>query len=155
MSALPFDVTAVQERLRRKVPGLRLVGGSADYASVSSLADYPAPCAYVLLATDDSEAVKSGMNLPGTHQPLMQLSAVKFGLVLAVRNHRQFQDNSTHDELRDFLGEIRSCLIGWVPNQPGARAIQHKAGGLSDYSAATALWTDVYTTQVVLKGAPS
>ncbi|WP_429000084.1 phage tail terminator protein, partial [Stenotrophomonas maltophilia] len=52
MSTQPFDTGLVRDRIRQGVSEkeLRQVQGSADYAAVTALRDFPAPCCYVLLA---------------------------------------------------------------------------------------------------------
>ncbi len=54
MSTQPFDIGLVRDRIRQGVSEkeLRQVQGSADYAAVTALRDFPAPCCYVLLARE-------------------------------------------------------------------------------------------------------
>lgn len=153
MSAAPFDTGLVITRLREQAmaTGLRLVGGSADYRAVRSLQDFPAPCAYVVLAREKAQQTKTGQSLPGRQTPLAQLLEVTFGVVLAVRNYRQLEGDELRNELRDQLDRIRSPLLGWTPPINGGRACQLAGGDLSDYDAGTALWTDVWKTQHIIK----
>lgn len=159
MSADPFDIELIRARLLATVPmqtkenrnGLRLVGLAADYAAVASLADFPAPCAYVVLLGESPAQTKSGMSLPGQQTRLAQLVDVSFGVIVAVRNLREQRGEQVLDDLRLQLGEIRQQLLGWTPNVAGGRACQLTEGRLEDYDKSTALWTDIWSTQSLIK----
>jgi len=146
MSAAPFDVAPVQERVRALVPTLRLVAGAADYAAVKNLADFPAPCAYVVLAAEQYTSASAGHGRPGEQVPVSQDGAITFGIVVAVRNYREQRGAQVSQELIAVLGAIRDAVLGYVPPVPGARPCQLSRGRLADYDAGVALWEDVYTT---------
>jgi hypothetical protein len=147
MSAAPFDVSSIVARLRSQAPALRQVGLAADFAALRSLQDFPAPCAYVILAAEQ------GLSQPQGHAPRgqqirgRQIVKVTFGTVIAVRNYREQQGAQVADELVQVLAATRAALMGFVPDVDGARACQFIRGDLQDYSAGTALWADVYETQ--------
>jgi hypothetical protein len=153
MSAAPFDTGLIITRLRAPLlPGtLRLVGGSADYASVSRLQDFPAPCAYVLLGRERGIAVKTGQNLPGQQYPIAQMLAVTFAVAMVFRNYRQLEGDELRNELRDQVGAVRNRLLGWTPPVPGGRACDLLQGDLVAYDAGIALWTDIWRTQQSIK----
>ena len=147
MSTAPFDLTPIIGRLREQVPTLRAVQGAADYAAVASLQDFSAPCAYVVLVSEDSEPNPPGHAPRGRVAKLSQLLVVQFGVVLAVRNYREQRGAQLAEELKQMLGDVRRALLGYVPDVAGGRPCQLVSGRLQDYDASTALWVDVYQTQ--------
>lgn len=147
MSNGPFDVGSIAGRLKAEVPMLRAVGRAADFAAVRSLADFPAPCAYVILAAEKTMSQPTGHAPRGQQIAVRQLVQVTFGVVLAVRNYREQQGSQAADELSEVIAATRRALMGFVPDADGARACELVSGEIQDYSAATALWADVYSTQ--------
>ncbi len=147
MSASPFDTGLVINRLREQVPALRSVQGAADYAAITGLSDFPAPCAYVVLASESGEGQDAGYAPRGQMVPTSQMVKAAFGVVLVVRNYREQRGAQLKDEMNTMINAVRGALIGYVPDLPGARACQFVRGDLQDYDAATALWVDVYQTQ--------
>lgn len=150
MSAQPFNVGLVIDRLR-PVTTARQWGGVTDYASITKLQDFPAPCGYVVLARERALQTKSGQSSPGRQTPMAQVVVVTFGVVMAVRNYRQLEGSDLRDELLEQLGQVRSILMGWTPPVDGGRACQLLQGELTDYDASVALWTDVWQTQHIIK----
>ncbi|MGH8039904.1 MAG: phage tail terminator protein [Stenotrophomonas sp.] len=153
MSAAPFDVRVVQDRLRTSVKALRSVEGSADFQSITSLQDFPAPCAYVVLAREKGQPNEPGHAPRGQMAEVRQIMVVTFAVVLAVRNYREQRGAQVADDLSSMLSATRGVLIGWVPDVRGARACQLLQGDIQDYDAGTALWADVYQTQHSIGGA--
>lgn len=154
MSAAPFDVGAVIERLRARAisaTGLRLVEGRAAYAQLRSLQDFPAPCAYVLLAAESAVRTASGQSIPGTQCDIGQTVQVGIGVVMAFRNHRGLAGDELRDELNAQVGAVRNHLLGWTPPVPGGQQLQLLGGTLDDYDASVALWSDRYRTQHVIQ----
>ena len=153
MSAAPFDVGQVIDRLRTRVDkkDLRLVASRADYGSVRNLGDFPAPAAYVLLAKEKGRSTRDGLSIPGEQHAIAQVMDVQFAVVLAVRNYRQLEGEALRDELRDRARLVRNQLLGWTPDVPGGRACQLLGGDLGAYDAAVALWTELYSTQHIIQ----
>ena len=153
MSARPFDVQLVITRLvdAKAAIGLREIRGRADYAQVRSLQDFPAPCGYVLLATETATETKTGQSLPNVQNPLAQVVRVQFGIAMAFRNERGFAGDELRDELLEKVGSVRDRLLGWTPPVAGGRQLQLNGGDLVDYDASTALWIDKWQTQHILK----
>ncbi|CAM5384684.1 phage tail terminator protein [Rhodanobacter lindaniclasticus] len=147
MSAAPFDVQLIIDRLRAAMPGLRMVAGAADYAAIKSLQDFPVPCAYVVLMGEQSEPNPPGHGQRGAQVKAGQRVVVSFGVVLAVRNYREQRGGQVNQTLIDVLAEVRGALLGFVPATAGARPCMFRNGKLSDYDAGTALWMDVWQTQ--------
>jgi len=147
-STQPFDIGIVIARLRSPLPGtLRSIGGSADYASITTLRDFPAPCAYVLLAREKVGKSSSGISIPGQQSPRSQILTVTFGVVMAFRNYRQLDGDDLRNELRDQIGAVRAVLLGWTPPVASGSACELVQGDLTDYDAGIALWTDTWRTQ--------
>lgn len=146
MSAAPFDVELVIQRLRDLVPELHLVEGAGAYAAIRSLADFRTPSAYVLLARErgDGEPPKNGR----------QRVLATFGVVLAVRNYRGQVGHDAMIEASPLVGRVRDALIGWQPAATGSRPCQWLQGDVLDYDASTLLWSDVFQTQHFIGGAP-
>lgn len=150
MSAAPFDVGPVIERLRTRAvskDGLRLVEGRRAYAQIRGLNDFPAPCAYVLLAKETGRLTDVGSAMPGQQVSLGQFVQVGIGIVMAFKNYRGLESDELRDELTQQVGKVRNQLLGWTPDVPGALPLQLIGGDLEDYDAAVALWADRYLTQ--------
>ena len=147
MSAAPFDVRPFVARLSDGVPALRSVGLRADLAAVRSLKDFPAPCAYVLLAQERGTANPPGVAPPGRQVKVRQIAEASFGVLLAFRNYREQQGGQLADECSVLIEAVRQQLIGFVPALPAARPIQWVSGELIDYDASVGLWREVYQTQ--------
>lgn len=153
MSAKPFDTRLVIARMQPLVAtnALRKIGTRGDYANVRSLQDFPAPCAYVMLARERGQTTKTGASFPGRQSKLAQLMNANFGVVMAFRNHRGLEGDELRDELSDQIGEVRERILGWTPEVAGGRACQLVQGDLTDYDHATAIWTDVWNTQHIIQ----
>jgi len=139
-SSAPFDTGLVIDRLATAgdvLSELREIKGVAGYSAVKSLRDFPAPAAYVLLASE--------RGTPGPGASTRQKADVVVGIALAVRNWRDAAEE--REELNRFLGALRERLIGWVPDLPGARGFEFIQGDLMDYDDSTLLWVEVYGTQ--------
>lgn len=147
MSCAPFDVGVIVARLKASVPALRLVGLAAEFAAVRSLADFPAPCAYVVLASEQGTSKPTGHAPRGQQISVRQVADVSFGVVLVVRNYREQQGAQIADDLAAIVGSARAALMGYVPDVDGGRPCEFVRGDLQDYSAGVALWVDVYSTQ--------
>lgn len=138
MNFEPFDTGLVVERLKVLVPGLREVGGAADYAAVQELRGFNTPSAFVIFAGE------SGNPGGGPRGARVQPAATRFGVALAVRNYRPGAGDQLGDEMRKFIGLTRTALIGWVPPTPGATALAWEAGDVMDYDHSTLLYVDSY-----------
>ena len=150
MSTAPFDVGPIIQRLRTRLVvagGMRLVGNREDFSAVRSLADFPAPCAYVLLATEKAVKTDPGQSIPGQQTDLGQTMRVGVGIAMAFQNYRGLEGDELRDELRDRVGQVRNQLLGWTPPAAGAKQMQLDSGDLEDYDANVALWADKWVTQ--------
>lgn len=142
----PFDIQMVIDRLR-SVEQLQSVQGASEYAAVTSIKDFRTPCAYVVLL---DERADDAPTKPGGRQRAI----VSFGVMVAARNYGDQRGEKTTAEMRPLLGAIRARLMGWTPEVPGARPVQWSRGAVLDYDHSTLLWTEVYTTQHFIGGAP-
>ncbi len=149
-TSAPFDVQQIAGRLR-EIAELRQVGTAADYAAVRQLSDFPAPCAFVILAGDRGIGNPPGIAPRGQQARVRQATQVTFGVIYAARNYREQRgEQFSGEELREIIGAGRRTIIGYVPNVDGARACQFVRGDLIDYNAGVALWADVFTTQAFI-----
>lgn len=152
MSAKPFDVGPIVTRLQAHAPALREVGQRGEYSRVRSLASFPTPCAYVILAVERPIQTKTGASVQGKQNPLAQVVNVGFAVVMAFRNYRGLSTgDELRDELRDTVGEVRDALLGWTPPVNGGRQCQLLAGDLDDFDDTVAVWIDKWETQHIIK----
>ena len=150
MSAQPFDVGPIIDRLRIravKAGALRLVEGRGAYAQIGSLRDFPAPCAYVLLAKETAMTAEPSTSVPGEQHDIGQIMQVGIGIVMAFSNHRGLNGDELRDELNAQVGAVRNHLLGWTPDVAGGRQMRLIGGDLEDYDANVALWADRWQTQ--------
>lgn len=152
----PFNTALIEQRLKEALPQgtLRQVAGAAEFATVTQLQDFPAPCAYVLLARESFDDVKDGMAFPGEQSAMDQPVRVTFGVVLAMQNYREQRGAQLSPDLVALLGQVRGVLLGYVPPVPGGRACKLRQGDLTHYDAGTLLWTDVWQTKHTIGVAP-
>lgn len=155
MDCAPFDLQPIIDRLVAQMPTLRKVAGAADYATITKLADFAPPCAYVLLAREKGETNPPGNVSPGAQVRVRQRAIVTFGVVLAVRNYRQQLGAQSNDDLTAIVRGCRAALLGWAPPVDGGHPCMFQQGNLSDYDGATTLWTEVYQTQHFIGVDPS
>ncbi len=144
-SSAPFSMALIIERLVAQVPDLRSVEGSSAYAAITSLREFQADSAYVLLARErgDGEAPKAGR----------QRAMSTFGVVLAVKNYRSGTGEAI-DDISPLIAQTRAALMGWTPDANGARPCQWLDGAVLDFDQDTLLWSDVYQTQHFIGGTP-
>lgn len=150
MSFAPFDVQPVADRLRDQVKTLRQVGLAADYAAVQNLRDFVVPSCFVILAKELFEPAAPGHGRRGDQVSTPQRGVVSFGVVTVGRNYREQRGAQLVGEIGQLLKQVRQCLQGWIPDVPGARPLQLRQGDLLQYDNSTALWCDVWTTQIIL-----
>ena len=137
----PFDTAVVQARLKALATDLREVEGAAEYAAVTKLRDYPAPCAYVLIAAESGSGTPRGAKATG--------ALAEFGVAIVVSNYRDRRGEQLRPELVRLLSQVRSALIGWSP--PGAGAIAWRGGAVMDYDESALLWVEAYECVHVLQ----
>jgi len=144
MSFGPFDIGPVIESLRLLVPGLRQVGGSADFAAASAASTAVTPSAFVLLASETAAPQRGGSALA------VQSIRARFAVVIAARNYRASElGMASSDQLNTMIAAVRQSLLGKAP--PGfvagtATAVDLVSGALLNYAAATLWWQELYET---------
>lgn len=147
MSGEPFDAELVVQRLRQSVPALLSVGTLSEYDALPGLSAIRPPCSYVLLATEVGEPLELGAAPAGQQLAVQQLVATRFAVATAVRNWRDPAGAQASQDLRGFLGSVRTAIVGWTPNLPGARPCAFERGYLQDHDKSTVLWIDLFLTQ--------
>lgn len=150
MSFAPFDVQPIADRIRAAVPDLRIVGLAADYAAVKNLRDFNPPSVFVVLAQEKFESNPPGNGRRGQQVRLKQRGNVTFGAVIVGRNYREQQGAQLSAEMSVLITQVRACLHGFVPDVAGARPLQLQVGDLLQYDTSTALWCDVWKTQLFI-----
>lgn len=146
VSSIPFDAAIVIKRLddlrQADQLGLQQIRGAADYAAITGLRDFRPPESFVVTLSE--AGAKGASASPGRTR---QVAAVQFSVVTAVRNLRYQRGEPALKDAGPLLGQIRDCLIGWIPPLRGARGCQWERGSLVDYDAGTLLWADIFSTQ--------
>lgn len=139
MSANPFGMQQVIDRIKSQVSALQLVEGAAEYAAISNIKDFRTPCAYALLVSERGDGKGS--------EGAQQRANVVFGVVIADRNYRDTRGHETMQQASPIIGLVRSALIGWMPVEQGARKVTWVQGDVLDWDDNTLVWADVFTTQ--------
>lgn len=147
MSSAPFDFMQVVRLLESEVSGFQKIGGAADYALITKLADYRTPSAYVIVPQENARPNPTGNSMPGERSKVKQLVTVTFGVVVAVRNFRYDKGQVATQDANPLIGLVREAIMGWTPSLPLARACQFVSGRVIDYDKDTLLWADIYQTQ--------
>lgn len=111
--ALPvFPVAAVLERLRAKVPELRIVDGAAGLLAAEKQLPARMPAAFVI-ASEKGQPVK-GFSGGG----LVQDVEATLVVVLYVSNAARANSGSAAQaDLDELTGKVRGALVNWKPMQ--------------------------------------
>lgn len=148
-----FDIDPVIARLKALQVGgkpvFQQVRGAADLAAIEEITTFRPPEAFVVLM------VERGKKAAGTRQAM----AGVFSVVIAARNYQAGQGKPVADDVRALKSQVRTALVGWIPNRegvaaPGARGCEWLQGGVVDYSAGTMLWSDVFSGQQFIGSRP-
>ncbi len=104
----PFPTSPVAERLRASVPAFNVVGEAASVA-LAQAGQAPAPCAYVVLGTE-----QGGQRLGGS-VAYRQRVAATVGVLIGVRVYGDEAGGAAAPELVDLTRATRAALLGWKP----------------------------------------
>ncbi|AFJ02008.1 hypothetical protein Q7C_839 [Methylophaga frappieri] len=138
----PLDTSLIEERLKAQISNdvLQKIGSAADFAAVTSMSGFRIGSAYVILV-DESRINPSESDRNRGKQQVRST----FGVITVARNFRGQTGAEAQQELRPFIGLIRTALVGWSPVSPW-RPITWEDGKVIDYDKSTLLWADTFTT---------
>lgn len=115
MVADPFDYLFLEpllvERVRAEVPGLALVGGVPDLASVADRQQL-SPAVYLIYLGDDLATGHAAQGGQGRVQTVTQLWAAVLALYCADPSG---EGSGARREAGPLLGRLLKALTGWAP----------------------------------------
>lgn len=127
-----MDLSSILARLKTQLTGLKSVGVSADLdAAIEGVVAMPA--AFVLPLAESG--IDMGM-LSGTDEKVTQA----FGVVHCLSNRRDAQGAAALDDLRDHRLNLRTALVGWVPDDATGEPVHFTAGRLLRLDGDGRLW---------------
>lgn len=138
-----MNLAPIVDRLVAQCPGLKLVGGSANFEqALQTLATFPA--AFVLPAKE------SATTNPFMDQVVEQTVSMEFGVVLAVRDLSDTKGGAAIDALDPVRSPVRDALLKWTPD--GATdGIEFLRGELFLFENGVMWWADVYRTAYMIR----
>ena len=127
-----MDLSPILARLKTQLTGLKSVGASADLdAAIDGVVAMPAAFALPL-----GESA-SDMGLVGsTGQRIVQA----FGVVHCVSNRRDAQGGAALVDLALLRTNLRTALVGWVPDGATGEAVTFTGGRLLRLDGDGRLW---------------
>ncbi len=127
-----MDLSAIEARLQTLLTALKSVGAAADLdAAIAGKG--PTPSAYVLPLADS--AVDSDM-LSTTGERITQ----RFGVLHVVSNRRDAKGAAALTDLNTHRQNLRTALVGWVPDTQTGEPVHFRAGRLLSLDADGRLW---------------
>lgn len=127
-----MDLSLIVARLKAQLTGLKAIGASADLdAAMDGVTAMPA--AFVLPLAES--AVDMGV-IGQTGERIEQA----FGLIHVLRNRRDAQGGAAIDDLKTLRLNLRTALVGWVPDASTGEAVRFTSGRLLRLDADGRLW---------------
>lgn len=127
-----MDLSAIEDRLKAQLTGLKHVGTSADLdAAIDGKGQTPS--AYVLPLTDAATDMDT---TGGTNQRIVE----RFGVVQVVSNRRDAKGAAALSELKTLRLALRTALVGWVPDAQTGEPVHFRAGRLLRLDGDGRLW---------------
>lgn len=127
-----MDLSSILARLKTQLTELKSVGVSADLdAAIEGVVAMPA--AFVLPLAEGGTDM--GM-LSSTDEKVAQA----FGVVHCLSNRRDAQGAAALDDLRDHRLNLRTALVGWVPDDATGEPVTFTAGRLLRLDGDGRLW---------------
>jgi len=138
----PLSLGPIVARLEDQLTGWKQISGAADLSIAEKSKAPTTPAAYVLLASDQPSAARSGS---GRYR---QRVSGRFGVILALRDHNAKQKGTAKaDELNERIVQVRAALIGW--QHPGVdQGFTTRLGGpcaLVGFRNNVIWWQEIYT----------
>ncbi len=128
-----MDLSLIQARLKAMLIGLRTVGLVADLDAAFGGA-VTTPSAFVLPLAETGEGI--GV-LGGAEQRLTH----NFGVVHVISNRRDVKGGSASlDDLTQLRANLKTALIGWVPDATNGEAVTFTSGRLLNMDGDGRLW---------------
>lgn len=138
MSAGPFDIGVVIDRLQAQASLLKSVQGAAELAAALQSGAPQTPAGFVLLATEQAP------DSFGSSEAHVQNIGTRINVALAVRNYRVADLGAqVKDDLNAVIAQVRGALLGWAPDTDHS-GFDFSGGRLESYTNATVWWVEVY-----------
>ena len=127
-----MDLSLIVTRLKTQLSALRSVGASADLdAAIEGAVAMPA--AFVL------PLAESAVDLGMTGQTGQRISQA-FGVLHVVSNKRDAQGGAALDDLKTHRLNLRTALVGWVPDAATGEPVTFTGGRLLRLDGDGRLW---------------
>lgn len=127
-----MDLSLIATRLKAQLTALRSVGASADLdAAIEGVVAMPA--AFVL------PLAESGTDM-GVVSSTGERIAQAFGVLHCLSNRRDAQGAAALDDLKTHRLNLRSALVGWVPDAATGEPVTFTAGRLLRLDGDGRLW---------------
>ena len=127
-----MDLSLIVTRLKAELSALRTVGASADLdAAIDGVVALPA--AFVMPL---AESASDMGQLSSTGVRIVQA----FGVLHCVSNRRDAQGGAALDDLKTPRANLRSALVGWVPDEATGEPVTFTGGRLLQLDGDGRLW---------------
>lgn len=126
-------------RLKTHCALCKLVAGAAGFANAEAQLRNKIPAAFVLPLAESAEAneLSSGIS---------QRVAQRFGVVLAVSNHRDAGGEAALGDLAPVRSAVMTALLGWAVDG-NHDPVEFAGGRLVDLSQGVLWWQDDFLTR--------
>lgn len=150
MTVQAFPVLSVIERLREKVPALRLIDGAAGLEAAERAKPERVPAAFVIANE------KAGANHGYSGGEMAQKVEVTVVVVLFVEHSKAGAGGKAQAELDVLRGQVRNALMNWKPMAVGsATALHFVASDGESYSAGNLVGQEAYGMSHTLQRGPN
>lgn len=127
-----MDLAPVLARLKAQLVGFKAIGSSAELdAAMGGKA--PTPGAFLL------PLAESGDDVPLLGRTTQRL-VLAFGVALVVKNQRDTQGAAALDDLAALRTQLKTALVGWVPDVATGEPVHFRAGRLLQMDGDGRLW---------------
>ena len=127
-----MDLSPILARLKTQLTGLKSVGVSADLdAAIDGVVAMPSAFVFPL-----AEGASDMGMLSSTGQRIVQT----FGVVHVLSNRRDAQGSAALVDLATLRDNLRSALVGWVPDAATGEAVIFTGGRLLRMDGDGRLW---------------
>lgn len=127
-----MDLNLIKERLKTMLVGLRSIGVAADLEAAMG-GGAPLPGAFVL------PLAELGADL-GLVSSTYEITKQTFGVVHGVSNRRDAAGGAAMDDLGVLRSNLRTALVGWVPDASNGEAVSFASGRLLRMDGDGRLW---------------